>query len=332
MEDTLRYKDVFAQIITCNSEMLSIFEYIESLAGTDHPVLITGENGVGKELIARSIHAVRGRQGRLLAINGSSFDDSVFTEILFGKTEEDGSFRHGMIEEAANGTLFLDEIGLLGPVSQADLLDFLDEEYLPPDKKHPKPVNIDFLAATSTDLWGLQRTGRFRKELNFKLRAHHIHVPSLRERPEDIPLLVNFFLNEAARTLRKKRPTPPKELFTLLKTYSFPGNVRELRDMVFEAVNRHKSKVLSLDVFKSCIDREHRGYRIITDLDPDENSPFKSLRELPTIKGITRLLVHEAMRRANGNQSIAARMLGISQPALSKRLKKEAELAEKNVK
>ncbi|MGE0084038.1 MAG: sigma-54-dependent transcriptional regulator [Desulfococcaceae bacterium] len=326
MEDTLRYKDAFVHIITCNPEMLSIFEYIESLSGTSHPVLITGESGVGKELIARAIHTVRGRSGRLLAISGSSFDDSVFSEILFGKVTDGNHFRQGMIGEAAGGTLFLDEIGLLGPVSQADLLDFLDkDDFLPPDRKIPKPQDIQFLAATSTDLWGLQRTGRFRRELNLSLRFHHIHVPSLRERPEDIPLLVNHFLNEAARTMRKKRPTPPKELFTLLKTYTFPGNIRELRDMVFEAVSRHKSKVLSLDVFKSYIDRDHRGLRMITELDPDESSPFKSLRELPTIREITRLLVAESMKRANGNQSIASRMLGISQPALSKRLKKEAE-------
>ncbi|MEZ4525627.1 MAG: sigma 54-interacting transcriptional regulator [Desulfobacterales bacterium] len=329
MADTLRYKDAFVHIITCNPEMLSIFEYIESLSGTDHPVLITGESGVGKELIARAIHTVRGRGGRLLAISGSSFDDSLFSEILFGKVTDENRFRRGMIEEAAGGTLFLDEIGLLGPVSQSDLLDFLDSDFLPPDRKIPKPADIQFLAATSTDLWGLQRTGRFRKELNLRLRAHHIHVPSLRERPEDIPLLVNHFLNEAARTLRKKRPTPPKELFTLLRTYTFPGNIRELRDMVFEAVSRHKSKVLSLDVFKSYIDRDYRGMRTVAELDPDENSPFKSLRELPTIREITRLLVSESMKRANGNQSIASRMLGISQPALSKRLKKEAEKAGK---
>ena len=167
----------------------------------------------------------------------------------------------------------------------------------------------------------LQRSGKFRRDLNLKLREHHVHLPPLRDRLDDVPVLTDDSFEESARILEKKKPTPPKELYTLLQTYTFPGNVSELRRMVFEAVREHESKILSLDIFKIHMARKkvEKPYR--EELDIDDSSPFRSFRKLPTIKKVTHMLVEESMRRSGGNQSIAARMLGISQPALSKRLK-----------
>lgn len=318
----------FSRIITADPEMLSVFHDVESVAQSLQPVLITGETGVGKELVARCIHEVSGLKGNMVIVNVAGLDDNMFSDTLFGHAK--GAFtgadqvRNGLVEQAAGGTLFLDEIGDLSPASQVKLLRLLQEgEYLPLGADEPRYTDAYILAATNEDLWGLQRAGRFRKDLNFRLRTHHIHIPPLRERPDDIPLLVDHFLEEAAQVLKKKKPRYPEELHTLLKTYSFPGNIRELRAMIFDAMSRHKSRTLSLKVFNAHIARGREDATVAEKPEADESSPFAFFREIPTIRQATQMLIAEAMKRADGNQSVAARMLGISQPALSKRLKAE---------
>jgi len=326
IEDRIKKPEAFAEIITNSKEMLSIFIYIESIAQSSQPVLITGETGVGKELIAGSIHSLSGLKGRFITVNAAGLDDNLFSDALFGHIK--GAFtgadkvRRGLVEKASGGTLFLDEIGDLSPASQVKLLRLLQEgEYLPLGQDEPKKTDVRIVAATNQDLWKLQESGKFRKDLNFRLRVHHIHVLPLRERKDDIPLLVDHFLDEAARTLKKKKPTLPKELFKLLGTYSFPGNVRELQAMVFDAVSRHKARILSLKVFKSYIAREQKDRIVPTEKELEETALLTFSGKLPTIKQSTQLLVDEAMKRADGNQSIAAGMLGVSHQALSKRLK-----------
>jgi DNA-binding NtrC family response regulator len=149
----------------------------------------------------------------------------------------------------------------------------------------------------------------------------------LRERRDDIPLLADHFLSAAARELNKKSPTLPKELFDLLKLYPFPGNVRELQAIIFDAVSRHKSGVLSLEVFRAHIAKHQRREKgLVPDLVAPEEAGSRTVsfgENLPTIKQATDLLVAEALKRSGGNQSIAAGLLGISQQALSKRLQKK---------
>ncbi|MBW2605876.1 MAG: sigma-54-dependent Fis family transcriptional regulator [Deltaproteobacteria bacterium] len=326
IEDKIKKPEAFAEIITNSKEMLTIFLYIESIAQTSQPVLITGETGVGKELIAGSIHSLSGLKGRFITVNAAGLDDNLFSDTLFGHIK--GAFtgadkaRRGLVEKASGGTLFLDEIGDLSPASQVKLLRLLQEgEYLPLGLDEPRKTDVRIVVATNQDLWALQEAGKFRKDLIFRLRIHQIHIPPLRERLEDIPLLVDHFLGEAARNLKKKKPALPKELFKLLGTYSFPGNVRELQAMVFDAVSRHKTRILSLKVFKSHIAREQKDRIVSTEVESEETDLLTFPRKLPTIKQATRLLVAEAMKRADRNQSIAAGMLGISHQALSKRLK-----------
>lgn len=326
MEEKIERSNAFGEIVTKNEAMLSIFKYIESIALTSEPVLITGETGVGKELIAKAIHELSGLKGRFLAVNVAGLDDNVFSDTLFGHAK--GAFtgadqvRRGLIENAEGGTLFLDEIGDLSSASQIKLLRLLQEgEYFPLGQDEPKRKDVRIVTSTNADLWSLQRVGKFRKDLNFRLRTHHINVPPLRERLDDIPLLVGHFLDKAALTLKKKKPTIPKESLTLLRTHSFPGNIRELQAMIFDAVSRHLSKILSLDVFKSHIDRLHGEENDAMKQEPEETSLITFSSKLPTIKQATQLLVDEAMKRANNNKSIASRMLGISRQALSKRLK-----------
>ncbi len=326
MSDPLEHPEVFSTILTQNKKMLNIFKYIESVSPTSHPVLITGETGVGKEKIAHTIHELSDRRGSLVTVNIAGLDDNMFSDTLFGHVK--GAFtgadrtRLGMIERASRGTIFLDEIGDLHMTSQVKLLRLLQEgEYLPLGQDEPHKTDARIIAATNKDLWKLQEDGTFREDLNYRLRFHHIHIPPLRQRMEDLPLLVDYFLGQVAQEQKKKKPTPPKELFTLLETYTFPGNIRELQTMIVDAVSRHKSKMLSLDAFKSYILPKSGNNTFMAKFDIKNSDVLTFHETLPSIKHATQLLVAEAMKRAGNNQSIAARMIGISQPALNKRLK-----------
>jgi len=320
----LNHPEAFGEIVTCDRAMQTIFAYIEAVAPSPQPLLITGESGVGKELIARAAHQLSGRSGALMAVNVAGLDDTVFADTLFGHVR--GAFtgadqaRRGMVEEAADGTLFLDEIGDLGISSQIKLLRLLQEgEYFPLGSDRPKRLRARVIVATHGDLAAREAAGTFRRDLYYRLRTHSVHVPALRERKGDIPLLLNHFLGEAARSLGKKKPTPPKELAQLLAAYSFPGNVRQLRSMVYDAVTLHKERVLSMDSFVKAISTTGGGLSPLTEL--PLGNPFAPLERLPTFNEVIELLIDEAMARSSGNQTIAARLLGVSQPALSKRLK-----------
>ncbi|MGR3319983.1 MAG: sigma-54-dependent transcriptional regulator [Candidatus Anammoxibacter sp.] len=331
----LEKPNAFSEIITVNKTMLAIFQYIESIAVTSQPVLITGETGVGKELIAKIVHDLSKREGSFIPVNVGGLDDNVISDTLFGHVK--GAFtgahvnRKGLIEMAAGGTLFLDEIGDLGNTSQVKLLRLLQEhEYRSIGADVIIKSKARIIVATNKDLQSLQRSGKFRKDLYYRLRAHHIFVPPLRDRLDDLPLLLNYFLQNASERLGKKKPTPPPELLTLLSTYNFPGNIRELQSMVFDAVSNHKSRMISLEVFKSwmfndksigsadssanynCAEMEDAG-------DTDELLSYPS--KLPTLKHAAQSLINEAMKRSCGNQNIAAKQLGISRQALNKRLK-----------
>ena len=153
------------------------------------------------------------------------------------------------------------------------------------------------------------------------MKTHQVDIPPLRQRNEDIPLLLEHFLQQAAVELGKTKPTIPKELPVLLSNYAFPGNVRELRALAYDAMSLHRSRMLSMDVFRRVLDQD------IPAPQPEANTEhmlFNPQRPLPTLQEIGDLLVSEAMQRAEGNQSLASKLLGISQPALSKRLKKNS--------
>jgi DNA-binding NtrC family response regulator len=331
LSDALERPEAFADIVTRNKKMLAIFQYIESIAQTSQPVLIRGETGVGKELIARVLHELSGLKGHFVAVNVAGLDDSVFSDTLFGHAK--GAFtgaeseRQGLIQRASGGTLFLDEIGDLSPASQVKLLRLLQEnEFFPLGRDDTKRADSRIVASTNADLWELQKSGKFRKDLNFRLGTHRIYVPPLRDRLDDLPLLIAHFLEQAAKALNKKTPSPPEELVPLLRNYPFPGNVRELKTLLFDATSRHKDGILPLEVFKAHI-RRHRTREGLVAGDEEDSAAHGQERlvfprKLPTIKQAADLLVAEAMKRANGNQTIAASMLGITQQALSKRMKK----------
>ncbi|MDA3904418.1 MAG: sigma-54 dependent transcriptional regulator [Desulfuromusa sp.] len=322
--DQLDTPEVFAPIITNNAAMRARFQYLEAVAPSSQPILITGESGVGKELVAQAIHTLSCNSGSLVSVNVAGLDDNVFADTLFGHVR--GAFtgadnvRKGMVEKAAGGTLFLDEIGDLNSASQVKLLRLLQNgEYYPLGSDQPKQMTARVVVATHADLDAKMAAGEFRRDLYYRLYSHHVNLPPLRERKDDLPLLLESFLAEAAVKLGKKKPTPPKELAVLLSTYSFPGNIRELEAMVYDAVSQHNGKTLSMKSFLKRIGTQAQYPSVEQSLIAE--NPFSRLDDLPTLQQVGKLLIDEAMQRSTGNQSIAARLLGISQPALSKRLK-----------
>jgi len=323
-EKGLKNPGAFSGLTTQNSQMLALFHYVEAISNSSEPVLIMGESGTGKEMIAQAVHATSRANFPWVAVNVAGLDDNVFSDTLFGHVK--GAFtgaaqgRQGMIDRAGDGTLFLDEIGDLSHQSQVKLLRLLQEkEYYPLGSDRPRKTNARIVAATNKDLGRLHSQRNFREDLFYRLKAHQIHLPPLRQRPDDIPLLLDRLLEEAARELGKKKPTPPKELEIVLSTYGFPGNIRELRAMVFDAVSIHQSGKLSMSSFKKTMEESRES----TEANPNSRQPQPSFLRL---KEMVDLHVAEALRQAQGNQSIAAELLGISGAALSKRLKKSPEL------
>jgi len=318
----LERPEAFAAIVTLDPAMQRVFQYVEAIAVSPRPVMITGESGTGKELIARAVHQLSGRSGDMVTVNVAGLDDNVFADTLFGHVR--GAFtgadaaRSGLVEQAADGTLFLDEIGDLSQSCQVKLLRLLQEgEYFALGDDRPRQAKIRVIVATHQDLASRQESGGFRCDLYYRLCAHHVHLPPLRERRGDIPLLLDHFLDEAAGVLGKPKPTPPPQLRLLLANYAFPGNVRELHSMVFDAVSSHQGRVLSMSAFQRAMERQPLGHAPV----PGAENPFLLLEQCPSLAEAVELLIEEALRRCEGNQTLAARLLGISQPALSKRLR-----------
>jgi DNA-binding NtrC family response regulator len=320
---TLEHQESFSPIVTQSPKMRVIFQYLESIAPTRLPILVTGETGVGKELIAEAIHNLSRREGKLITVNVAGVDDELFSDTLFGHKR--GGFtgadrdRPGLIEQAAGGTLFLDEIGDLSLVSQVKLLRLIQEgKYYPIGSDTVKLTDARFIVATNQDLDAMQQKNQFRKDLYYRLRAHNVHIPPLRERREDIPVLLQHFLERASATLGKKKPTPPRELLPLLENLPFAGNIRELEGIILDLVSRHKSGVLSIASIRSALSGASR-LEFATEAG---QPPLLFGDQLPTMREAERLIIEEALRRCRGIQTLAAQMLGLSRRALNNRVGK----------
>jgi DNA-binding NtrC family response regulator len=325
LNSDLRNPEAFSAIKTVNPKIKAIFKYIEAVGISSHPILITGETGVGKELVAQAIHKVSGRSGDFVGVNTAGLDDTVFSDTLFGHVK--GAFtgadtiRRGFIEQAVGGTLFLDEIGDLSIASQVKLLRVLQEhEYHPLGSDVAKHADTRIVAATSRPVTDLQNSSGFRRDLFYRLKTHHLNIPPLRERKDDIRPLTLAFLQFAAEEFGKNTPTPPEELFKLLETWHFPGNVRELHAMVFDAVAVHEGKMLSLRNFKAALGMS-TGAEYSDGVPENQIMPVTFHERLPTLKECEALLIEEAMNRAGGNKSIAGNLLGITRQAVAQRLK-----------
>jgi DNA-binding NtrC family response regulator len=329
----------FDPVATADQRMLQLMGYAEAIAKSSHPVLVTGETGVGKELFSRAVHELSGRRGELVAINAAGLDDALFADLIFGHrkgayTGADSDLE-GLIDKARDGTLFLDEIGDISQASQLKLLRVIETgEYFPLGSDLMRRGRARFIVATNRDLDAEVKSGRFRRDLYYRLRAHRIRIPPLRERLGDLPLLVERFVWAAAAELGKEPPRVPPELYPVLRGYEFPGNVRELQAIVFEAVNV-AGEELSLSVFREAMGLAGATGAAAGGSEPKDGgaagaSPsFAFPNPLPSASELTELLFDEALKRADGNQSVAARLLGVSPQAVSKRLKSRKDKDER---
>jgi DNA-binding NtrC family response regulator len=323
----LQHPSIFSRIITKSPAMLRLFQYIESTAASGQPVLILGETGSGKELFARAIHDVSGYPGKFVAVDVSGLDDTLFSDTLFGHKK--GAFtsaekdRTGLIHKAASGTLFLDEIGDLSKPSQVKLLRLIQEGiYYPLGDDQPKNCQARIITATNKSLNDLTgREDEFRIDLYYRLSTHLIQIPALRERKEDIPILAAYLADQAATSMGKKIVTINKRLLDLFAALPFPGNVRELKTYVYDAVAQCQSEELNEMDIGSRLSLAQSPHMEET---PTTRAP--SLETLfghfPTLSELSEYAVQKALEAANNNQSKAAMALGISKQALSNRLKR----------
>jgi transcriptional regulator with PAS, ATPase and Fis domain len=292
-------------------------ELIERVKDLDTPVFIAGESGTGKELIARDIH-VRGarRGGRFVAVNGGAIPDHLLESELFGHAR--GSFtgavrdKPGLIEEAHGGTFFLDEVGDLALPLQAKLLRVLQErEIRRVGENRTRSVNVRFISATNKDLDREVEAGRFREDLFYRLRIVTIDVPPLRERPEDLELLLHHFVERYRAELGLVRTALTPRALELLFAYAWPGNVRELQNEV------QRSLILSGP--EGLVRAEHLSTRV----NPRrETTPAAAFNFFEAKAAFVRRFVGQALLRSNYNRARTAEEIGVSRQALFKLIKK----------
>jgi DNA-binding NtrC family response regulator len=306
------------QIIFKSAKMAELINLASRIADSKASVLVQGESGTGKELFARLIHTLSSRSHKpLITVNCGALPESVIESELFG--HEKGAFtgahqrRIGRFEQADGGSLFLDEIGELSPVVQVKLLRFLQEgEYQRVGGNQTLQADVRTISATNRDAEEEVRKGGFREDLFFRLNVITMKIPPLRERREDIPMLVDHFLRGYARENRKKVEGISREAKDLLMKYDYPGNVRELENIMERAVVICRGSLISTEdlPFKSQ-ELKHA---------PVADEKERTLRR--NIETLERELIEEALEAAGGNQTHAAAALGLSERMLRYKLKK----------
>ena len=303
------------EIIGESEAMLQIFDTIEKLSNTDANILILGENGTGKDLVARAIYrnSPRAHAG-FIEIDVGSIPESLFESELFGY--EKGAFtdarkeKAGRMEIASGGTLFLDEIGNISMTMQAKLLTAIEKRKIS-KLGSTKTIDIDvrLICATNTDLHKLVSKGEFRQDLLYRINTIEIHIPPLRERGEDILLLADFFLKRYAQKYKKDIKGLLKDAQKKLLQYSWPGNVRELQHTIERAVILSDSSFIRAENFLL--------QPVIT--------KKKNEHETLNLEEVEKEVIEKAMRRCNGNISQAAELLGISRYSLYRKIEKNIQ-------
>jgi len=296
-------------------EIKSLVRLIKQIAPTDSTVLLTGESGTGKELVASLIHFHSRRSDRkFLAINCGAFTEELLANELFG--HEVGAFtganrpRPGLLESADNGTLLLDEVGDMPLSMQVKLLRAIEEqEVIRVGGTTAHPIDVRVIAATNQDLKKAVAAGLFRRDLYYRLNVIAIAIPPLRERPADIPLLAQFFLARHAHRARKDVTGVSDEAMRALRGYSFPGNVRELENLVERAVAVTGSRTIALDDLPPDL-REMEVFSF--------DQPDASVR---TLREVQRDYIQWVLNRTGRNKTKAARLLGIDRSSLWRHLK-----------
>ena len=325
------------KLIGASAAFLLTYDLLERAAGTQVTVLLLGETGVGKERFARTLHELSPRKnGPFVAVNCAAIPEELIESELFGV--ERGAFtgahapRAGKFERANGGTLFLDEVGELSPAAQAKLLRVLQEgEIERLGGEQVRKIDVRLVAATNVDLHQAVEAGRFRRDLFYRLNVYPIHIPPLRERISDIPLLVEAMIARFQSLHGKKITGISDKAMLALKAYHWPGNVRELENVIERGVilapNHGTIEVEHLFVGNGS--EEARAHVLGTSggLEEKSGETHADLADALLERGVPlesfeRMLLHRAVERAGGNLSAAARLLGLTRPQLSYRLKK----------
>jgi DNA-binding NtrC family response regulator len=320
-----RYR--FEGLIGKSRAMTKLFQLLETVAATSSTILVTGETGTGKEVVARAIHHNSPRKTqRFVALNCSAIPESLLEAELFGHVR--GAFtgavgsRQGRLEQAHKGTLFLDEVGTMSAALQMKLLRVLQErEFERVGDSHTIKVDVRVIAATNSDLQRMVADGTFRGDLFYRLNVIPIHMPPLRERKEDIPLLVQHFLDKyspAAKAASGPPPTVSQEAMRRLMSYQWPGNVRQLENAIERAVafSGGRAQIDVVDMPPELSQSE------ATAISTEVALPEDGLDLDEFISGIERDLIQRSLERTGGNKGKAARLLNLKRTTLVEKIKR----------
>ncbi len=313
----------FPNIVSRSPSMEPVFDAVENAAPVDCTVLITGESGTGKELIAEAVHQHSCRKdGHFVTVNMAAVPESLVESELFGHVK--GSFtgaaanRKGRFEAANGGTLFIDEIGDLEQASQAKLLRALENRVVTPvGGNENREVDVRIVAATNRNLEQMVADGDFRDDLYYRLNIVRMSLPPLRDRPEDIDLLVSYFLEYFCKQYDRPAMQADQELMDFLRHYQWPGNVREIRNCVESMVVLSNAQQLTLDALPAII-------RTATDSQSKHQSDSDKVQlEIPenvTLAEVEETVIKQVLERCDGNRTRAANELDISVRTLQRRL------------
>ena len=304
----------FHQLIGKSAAMQRIYDLIERIRDSSNNVLITGESGTGKELVARAIHYSGLRKaGPFLAVNCAAIPETLLESELFGYKR--GAFtdaktdKKGLIFEAVAGTIFLDEITEMPPVLQAKLLRVIEERKIRPlGDTNSYPIDVRIISASNRDLKEMIHQGRFREDLYYRLKVIDIELPPLRERREDIPLLVRHFIDRFGKE-PKKISGVAEEVMKILINYSWPGNVRELENVIQRAITLGQHEIILPEDLPASMLRE-----------ADENLFEKGLRQKYTVDQLEKEYIRRVLIEVEGNKSKAAEILGLDRKTLYRKL------------
>ncbi len=310
----LKNPDAFSRIIAEDESMALVFHQVEAVAGTDYSVVINGESGTGKEMLARVIHQLSHRaKAPFYAVNMASFSKTLFEDEFFGHAKgaytDAGAERRGFFEAANGGTLFLDEITELDPSLQAKLLRVIEErEFYRLGSTEIRNVDVRIIAATNRDIPEEILKGRFRADLFYRINTYNIKIPPLRERTSDILPLARYFLKLHGEANHKKVDDLAPDLAERLLNHPFPGNVRELENMMAAAVLLEKGKTLTLAAARSLL--------------PYEGPERRRSVELLTLEELERRHIERVLEVTGGNRPRAARILGINVSTIYRKLER----------
>lgn len=325
-QEQIRDRYGFSHMLTRSPRMLQVFDQVRQVATTDATVLVRGETGTGKELISSAIHQrSRRRDGPLIAVNCGAFTESLLESELFG--HEKGSFtgavgkREGLFEMADSGTLFLDELGETSLNVQVNLLRVLEEmAFRRVGGREKIHVDVRIIAATNVELEKAVSEGEFREDLYYRLAVFPIMLPALRERSEDIPLLMRHFLDEIAQEYGLEPPSVSAEAMQAILAYRWPGNVRQLRAMCERWVITHAGRRIERDHLPGMFSGSRADVRASGGFLIDEHSVLKDNLSR-AIEQVERAYLHRVLRRTGGHLEQTANEAGISRRTLYTKMK-----------